>query len=138
MSYFMHDIGIGSSEEPFKSLLTQGMVHGRTLASSSTGRWLTPAEVSRGCNGEEIETATGEPVDVLYAKMSKSKHNGVDPSDIIAKYGADTARAFVLFKAPPSAVLTWDSDSIQGTLDSLWSIVAPQSVVQHVEKQGVN
>lgn len=111
----VQDIGIGNREEPFQSLLTQGMVHGRTLVSSSTGKWLTPGEVSHDSNNVEIETATGEPVTVLYAKMSKSKYNGVDPADIIAKYGADTARVFMLFKAPPSAVLTWDSDSIQGT-----------------------
>jgi leucyl-tRNA synthetase len=58
--------------------------------------------------------------------MSKSKYNGVDPTAIVAQYGADTARVFTLFKAPPQAVLVWDDDSIQGVhrwLHRVWTLV---------------
>lgn len=160
LSYVMADADLAPAEEPFVRLLTQGMVHGRTVTSSVTGRPLTPAEVetrtrtrtsalegddgssSNGVGGAvgtaarevededaaevEVEVATGEPVTVAWAKMSKSKHNGVDPTDIVARYGADTARVFMLFKAPPDAVLEWDANAINGVhrwLGRVWSTV---------------
>ena len=114
------------------------MVHGKTTTSSVTGRPLKPSEVAKvsdnkGIGGGddaadtlEIEIETGEPVSVTWAKMSKSKHNGVDPGQIVEQYGADTARVFVLFKAPPDAVLEWDSNAINGVhrwLGRVWSTV---------------
>lgn len=61
-----------------------------------------------------VEIATGAACAVGYEKMSKSKYNGVDPDDMVASWGADTTRLFVLFKAPPDKVLQWDEDAIEG------------------------
>ncbi len=69
---------------------------------------------------------SGEVLEVFYEKMSKSKHNGVDPAVVIDKYGADTARMFILFKAPPEKDLEWDDADVEGQfrfLQRLWRLV---------------
>lgn len=58
ISYFLHDLGVQTTEEPFQELLAQGMVHGVTYVSASTGQWLTPADVTIAEDGEVVETAT--------------------------------------------------------------------------------
>ncbi|MDX1715490.1 MAG: leucine--tRNA ligase [Anderseniella sp.] len=100
-------------EEPFKSLFTQGMVIHETYKSQS-GQWLTPAEVER--DGDTwIETATGAGVTAAPAeKMSKSKRNVIDPDDIIEKYGADTARWFMLSDTPPERDIEWTEAGVLG------------------------
>ncbi|KAH8179644.1 tRNA synthetases class I (I, l, M and v) domain-containing protein [Sarocladium implicatum] len=100
--------------EPFKRLITQGMVHGRTLTDPDTGRFLKPEEVDSSDPAEPKLRASGKPVKIVFEKMSKSKHNGVDPTGIIAKYGADATRAHVLFQAPVADVLNWDEHKISG------------------------
>jgi leucyl-tRNA synthetase len=98
--------------EPFRKLITQGMVHGKTYTDPVTGRFLRPEEVGLGptplIKGTEIVP------NVSYEKMSKSKHNGVDPGATIAKYGADATRAHMLFQAPVGDVLEWDEQKIAG------------------------
>ncbi|HHP7244289.1 MAG TPA: class I tRNA ligase family protein, partial [Elainellaceae cyanobacterium] len=69
---------------------------------------------------------TGQPLSVFYEKMSKSKYNGVDPADVLRKYGADTARMFILFKAPPEKDLEWDDADVEGQfrfLNRVWRLV---------------
>lgn len=100
--------------EPFKHLITQGMVHGRTYSDPSTGRFLHPDEVDLGKPSKPIIKETGIVAKVSYEKMSKSKHNGVDPGATIAEYGADATRAHMLFQAPVSDVLEWDEGKIKG------------------------
>jgi leucyl-tRNA synthetase len=100
--------------EPFKRLLTQGMVHGKTYKDPSTGRFLKPEEVDTSNPSKPTIVATGEVATVSFEKMSKSKYNGVDPSTCISKYGADATRAHMLFQAPPSEVLEWDEEKIMG------------------------
>ncbi|KAK3297028.1 uncharacterized protein B0H64DRAFT_391034 [Chaetomium fimeti] len=102
------------THEPFKRLITQGMVHGRTYADPSTGKFLKPDEVDLSNPLAPKVAATGEAATVSYEKMSKSKHNGVDPTDVIAQHGADATRAHMLFQAPVSEVLDWDGDKIVG------------------------
>lgn len=106
---FLRNEGIVEGPEPFTRLLAQGMVHGRTYRKKDTGAYLTP---------DELDNASGStlPDDVVvsYEKMSKSKHNGVEPSGIIEQYGADATRLFVLFKAPPEKVLEWEETGIIG------------------------
>jgi leucyl-tRNA synthetase len=99
--------------EPFKRLVTQGMVHGKTYTDPNTGRFLRPEEVSFSESSPVIKS-TGETPKVSFEKMSKSKYNGVDPGATIAKYGADVVRAHILFQAPVSDVLEWDETSITG------------------------
>ncbi|KAF2274236.1 leucyl-tRNA synthetase [Westerdykella ornata] len=100
--------------EPFKRLVTQGMVHGKTYSDPATGRFLKPDEVDLSKPANPIIRATREPARVSFEKMSKSKHNGVDPGQTIATYGADVTRAHMLFQAPVGDVLEWDETKITG------------------------
>ncbi|KAF2729329.1 leucyl-tRNA synthetase [Polyplosphaeria fusca] len=99
--------------EPFKKLITQGMVHGKTYSDPKTGRFLRPDEVQVTKDTVRIKESGLEPK-MTFEKMSKSKYNGVDPGTTIAKYGADVTRAHMLFQAPVSDVLEWDEKSIIG------------------------
>ena len=100
--------------EPFTRLITQGMVHGKTFIDPSNGRFLKPEEVDLQDASQPKVAATGEQAVISYEKMSKSKFNGVDPTEFIAKYGADATRAHMLFQAPVSDVVNWDEDKISG------------------------
>ncbi|KAK4236239.1 hypothetical protein C8A03DRAFT_35876 [Achaetomium macrosporum] len=103
-----------TAHEPFRRLITQGMVHGRTYSDPATGRFLKPNEVDLSDPARPKVVATGQTATVSYEKMSKSKHNGVDPTNVIAQHGADATRAHMLFQAPVSEVLDWDGDKIVG------------------------
>ncbi|KAF2855053.1 leucyl-tRNA synthetase [Plenodomus tracheiphilus IPT5] len=100
--------------EPFKRLITQGMVHGETYTDPQTGRFLRSDEVDLSDRLKPTIKSSGIIPNRSYEKMSKSKYNGVDPSAIITKYGADATRAHMLFQAPVSDVLEWDETKITG------------------------
>ncbi|MHB1816045.1 MAG: class I tRNA ligase family protein, partial [Steroidobacteraceae bacterium] len=133
----MRDIGLVSAGEPFTHLLTQGMVLNHIYSCTGADgrrRYFNPADVSarRDANGAEIfeaRTREGETVRVEYGglgKMSKSENNGVDPEGLVARYGADTARLFTMFAAPPEQTLEWSDEGVQGAarfLRRLWSAV---------------
>ncbi|KAK9488527.1 hypothetical protein V1527DRAFT_417450 [Lipomyces starkeyi] len=109
--------------EPFQRLITQGMVHGKTFTDPETGRFLKPEEVDLADPHKPIIKATQLSPNVSFEKMSKSKYNGVDPEDCIARYGADATRAHILFQAPITDVLEWDEAKIVGIqrwLGRLW------------------
>ncbi len=113
-----------SIDEPFKRLLTQGMVQGITYKNTFTGKYIAPEEVKN--TREPRDPRTGDELEVLYEKMSKSKYNGVDPCRVIDKYGADTARMFVLFKAPPEKDLEWNDADVEGQhrfLQRIWRLL---------------
>jgi leucyl-tRNA synthetase len=100
--------------EPFKGLFTQGMVTHETLLSAD-GRWLSPDEVEAGSGGALVERSTGAPVQRgRIEKMSKSRRNTVDPEPIVAKYGADAVRWFMLSDSPPERDLEWSIAGIEG------------------------
>lgn len=104
--------GVGN-EEPFQQLIAQGMVHGKTFSDPDTGRFLLPDEID--ISGEQgLIKVNGKQANVTWEKMSKSKHNGVDPSTAIESFGADALRAHILFAAPVSEVLQWDEEKIVG------------------------
>ncbi|KAI5290916.1 Leucyl-tRNA synthetase, mitochondrial, partial [Ascosphaera acerosa] len=86
--------------EPFRMLLTQGMVHGKTFKDPATQRFLRPDEVDLSDPKAPRIKGTDTGPSVSYEKMSKSKYNGVDPTACIAKFGADAVRAHMLFAAP--------------------------------------
>jgi leucyl-tRNA synthetase len=115
--------GPSNKAEPFKRLITQGMVHGRTYSDPLTGRFFKPDEIDLTNPSSPIIKATGTKPNISYEKMSKSKHNGVDPSATIAKYGADVTRAHMLFQAPVSDVLEWDEISITGVQRWLYRVL---------------
>ncbi|PVU94431.1 hypothetical protein BB561_002551, partial [Smittium simulii] len=108
-------LSIENTVEPFKRLLTQGMVHGITFKDPETERYLKPNELEYTNESEIpwIKSSKKKPL-ISYEKMSKSKFNGVDPRSVIAEYGADVARLYILFKAPPQDVLEYDTKSIVG------------------------
>jgi leucyl-tRNA synthetase len=99
--------------EPFQQLIAQGMVHGKTFSDPETGRFLLPNEVDTTAGSGIIKTS-GKVANVSFEKMSKSKHNGVDPTEAIEKYGADALRTHILFAAPVGEVLQWDEEKIIG------------------------
>ena len=112
--------------EPFKTLLSQGMVHGKTFSEPSTGRFLHPSEIDLTNRDKPLIKGTQVVPNVSFEKMSKSKHNGVDPTECALKYGADATRAHVLFSAPVSEVLEWDETKIVGIerwFGRLWKLV---------------
>ena len=120
----LHDRGLLMIREPFQRLLTQGMVQGVTYRNPSTGRYVPGAQVSDPADPRDPDD--GSRLEILFEKMSKSKHNGVDPAAVIDRYGADTARMFILFKAPPEKDLEWDDADVEGQfrfLQRLWRLV---------------
>ena len=120
----LRDRGLLAIREPFERLLTQGMVQGVTYRNPRTGRYVAPADV-RDANDPKDPEDGGE-LEVLFEKMSKSKYNGVDPAAVIDRYGADTARMFILFKAPPEKDLEWDDADVEGQfrfLQRLWRLI---------------
>ena len=112
------------SGEPFAGLFTQGMVTHETFKSES-GAWLSPEDVEQR-DGSWVEIATGKPVKVgAIEKMSKSKKNTVDPTQIIKDYGADVARWFMLSDSPPERDVEWTQSGAEGAwrfVQKLWSL----------------
>ncbi len=123
----LRDRGLLNFDEPFQRLLTQGMVQGITYMNpnkSGKDKWIPSYLVKDP--GDPRDPETGEPLQRLYATMSKSKGNGVAPEDVISKYGVDTARMFILFKAPPEKDLEWDEADVEGQfrfLNRVWRLV---------------
>ncbi|REJ78094.1 MAG: leucine--tRNA ligase [Acidobacteria bacterium] len=139
----MRDIYLVRFDEPVKSLLTQGMVVGESFYSKSRETYVfeDDVEIERDQNGKitrAILKADGSEVRVAVEKMSKSKHNGVDPDDMISIYGADAVRLFVLFAAPAENELVWQESGIEGAvrfLQRFWRYVLKwKDAVQDVEK----
>ncbi|MFZ0651247.1 MAG: leucine--tRNA ligase, partial [Pseudolabrys sp.] len=125
----MHKTGHAGIDEPFAGLFTQGMVVHETYRARN-GDWIEPANVKIEGVGEArraVVASTGEPVEIgSIEKMSKSKKNTVDPDDIIAAYGADTARWFMLSDSPPERDVIWTEEGAQGAwrfVQRLWRIV---------------
>jgi len=124
----MHKTGHTGMDEPFAGLFTQGMVVHETYKSKS-GDWVEPANVKIDGLGDARRAtlaATGEPIEIgAIEKMSKSKKNTIDPDDIIAAYGADTARWFMLSDSPPERDVIWTEEGVQGAwrfVQRLWRL----------------
>ncbi len=115
--------------EPFKGMFTQGMVNHETYKAED-GSWVMPADVITGEDGS-LALADGTPVKTYgIEKMSKSKKNVVDPTEIIDTYGADAARLFVLSDSPPDRDLEWTDAGIEGAfryINRLWRLVSAPS-----------
>jgi leucyl-tRNA synthetase len=141
----MRDLDLITFDEPFANLLTQGMVLNETYFSedaSGKKTWLNPLEVELSLDdkgrptGAKLKAGTGielsgNPITIGgVEKMSKSKNNGVDPQALIDQYGADTARLFTMFAAPPEQQLEWSGAGVEGAsrfLRRVWSYSMSQA-----------
>ncbi|MDQ3188306.1 MAG: class I tRNA ligase family protein, partial [Pseudomonadota bacterium] len=134
----MRDMGLVKFDEPFKRLFTQGMLTAECYYREDNAgkkRWYYPDEIDIEYDdrGRPVKVTSAEDGEAVFfggvEKMSKSKNNVVEPRDIIAKFGADTARAFVMFAGPPDQSAPWSSSSADGTyrfLRRLWSFCYEQ------------
>nr|WP_174507365.1 leucine--tRNA ligase [Acinetobacter sp. Marseille-Q1620] len=130
----MRDEGVVQGNEPFTNLLTQGMVLADTFYredASGKKTWFNPADIDleRDEKGRIISAKyQGDGQEVVIGgqeKMSKSKNNGIDPQAIIDQYGADTARVFMMFAAPPDQSLEWSDAGVEGSnrfLKRVWRL----------------
>lgn len=130
----LRDVGLVDSDEPFKSLLCQGMVLADTYyreADNGAQEWISPidVEVERDEKGKVTAAKSkvdGEPViSAGMSKMSKSKNNGIDPQSVIEQYGADTVRLFIMFTSPPEQTLEWSDSGVEGAhrfLKRVWKL----------------
>ena len=131
----LRDLKLVNSDEPFTNLLTQGMVLADTYyRESANGQktWFNPADIKLSFNDKgQVTTATyaADSQEVQIGgmeKMSKSKNNGIDPQAIISQFGADTARLFMMFAAPPEQSLEWSDHGVEGSsrfIRRLWKLV---------------
>ena len=130
----MRDLGLVKVDEPFTKLLTQGMVLNhiysrRTAKGGKEYFWpsdvehvfddsgkIVGAKLTKAVASADGELPVGTPIDYEgVGTMSKSKNNGVDPQDLIERYGADTARLYTMFTAPPEATLEWNDSAVEGS-----------------------
>ena len=131
----MRDEGLINSDEPFKNLLTQGMVlAGSWFTQDAEGKqtWYSPLDVEP-VTDDKGATLSGklktDGSDVQYGgiiKMSKSKNNGIDPQTLIDQYGADTLRLYIMFASPPEQTLEWSDKGVEGAsrfLNRVWRFV---------------
>ncbi|MBB3196018.1 leucine--tRNA ligase [Roseateles terrae] len=134
----MRDLGLVKFDEPFTNLLTQGMVlkgafFRKPPEAGKNYYWEHEVDVTRNEHGQPIGgtlKADGLPLEYEMTTMSKSKNNGVDPQALIDQYGADTARLFVMFAAPPEQTLEWNDAAVEGAhrfLKRVWGFGAKQA-----------
>jgi leucyl-tRNA synthetase len=147
----MRDLGLVKVDEPFTKLLTQGMVlnhiYSRRTAKGGkdyfwphdvehvlddTGK-VVGAQLKNPADSGDGKLPVGTPIDYEgVGTMSKSKNNGVDPQDLIEKYGADTARLYTMFTAPPEATLEWNDSAVEGSfrfLRRVWNFAFKHEAV---------
>ncbi|MFC0179887.1 leucine--tRNA ligase [Thorsellia kenyensis] len=140
----LRDAGLVSSDEPAKKLLCQGMVLADAfyyVGDSGQRVWVSPLDVSvtKDEKGRIVSAKDKSGKELVYAgmsKMSKSKNNGIDPQEMVEKYGADTVRLFVMFAAPPEMTLEWQESGVEGAnrfLKRVWRLV-----YEHTNKGACN
>ena len=146
----MRDLGLVKVDEPFTKLLTQGMVlnHIYSRRTDKGGKeYFWPHDVEHVLDdagkviGAKLKNAVGDlpvgtPIDYEgVGTMSKSKNNGIDPQELIEKYGADTARLYTMFTAPPEATLEWNDAAVEGSyrfLRRVWNFGVKLSAIDSV------
>ncbi len=119
----LRDVGLVECDEPYKKLLCQGMVLADTYyreAENGAQEWIAPSDVTverdeKGHVTSAVSKLDGDAViSAGMSKMSKSKNNGIDPQEVINKYGADTVRLFIMFTSPPEQTLEWSDAGVEG------------------------
>ncbi|QYJ87054.1 leucine--tRNA ligase [Shewanella mesophila] len=130
----LRDIGLVNSDEPAKRLLTQGMVLADAFYyndEKGARVWVSPNDATvteTDDKGRIVKAVDSQGHELVYtgmSKMSKSKNNGIDPQEMVDKYGADTVRLFMMFAAPPELTLEWQESSVEGAhrfIKRLWKL----------------
>ncbi|KAM9806956.1 leucine--tRNA ligase, mitochondrial isoform 1-T2 [Syngnathus typhle] len=126
LCHFCNNQGLVAHREPFRKLLVQGLIKGQTFRRADNGQYLTKEEIDFA--GKDPVALGGGRVDVTWEKMSKSKHNGLDPQEVVQQYGVDTVRLYILYAAPPEQDILWNlkKDALPGVLrwqNKLWQLV---------------
>ncbi|XP_061771860.1 probable leucine--tRNA ligase, mitochondrial isoform X2 [Nerophis ophidion] len=126
LCHFCKDQGLVAHREPFRKLLVQGLIKGQTFRRADIGQYLTREEID--FTGEEPAVLGGGQVEMTWEKMSKSKHNGLDPQEVVQQYGVDTVRLYILYAAPPEQDILWNlkKDALPGVLrwqSRIWQLV---------------
>ncbi|WP_407333166.1 leucine--tRNA ligase [Enterovibrio sp. 27052020O] len=140
----LRDAGMVESDEPFKQLLCQGMVLADAYYyNNEKGAkvWVSPTEVTverdeKGRITSAVDTEGNNLVHSGMTKMSKSKNNGIDPQEMVDKYGADTVRLFMMFASPADMTLEWQESGVEGAnrfLKRIWKLV-----FEHTSKGAVS
>lgn len=128
LCHFCRDQGLVAHREPFKKLLVQGLIKGQTFRLADGGHYLKRDQIHFTDEGPVVLGGDGGRVEVTWEKMSKSKHNGLDPQQVVQQYGVDTVRLYILYAAPPEQDILWDvkTDALPGVLrwqSRLWQLV---------------
>eukprot|EP00064_Thunnus_orientalis_P007231 superscaffoldBa00000790_g7251 len=126
LCHFCKDQGLVAHREPFQKLLVQGLIKGQTFKLADSGQYLKRQEID--FTDKEPVALGGGRVEVTWEKMSKSKHNGLDPQEVVQQYGVDTVRLYTLYAAPPEQDILWNvkTDALPGVLrwqSRLWQLV---------------
>ncbi|KAM9353234.1 leucine--tRNA ligase, mitochondrial [Symphorus nematophorus] len=126
LSHFCRDQGLVTHREPFQKLLVQGHIKGQTFKLADSGRYLKGEEIDFTDKGPVA--CGGGRVEVMWEKMSKSKHNGLDPQEVVQQYGVDTVRLYILYAAQPQQDIFWNvtTDALPGVLrwqSRVWLLV---------------
>ncbi|XP_068180817.1 leucine--tRNA ligase, mitochondrial [Antennarius striatus] len=135
LCHFCNDQGLVAHKEPFCKLLVQGLIKGQTFKLADSGRYLKREEID--FTDEEPVARGGGRIEVTWEKMSKSKHNGLDPQEVVQQYGVDTVRLYILYAVPPEQDILWNikKDALPGVLrwqSRLWQLVTKlREVRQH-------
>jgi len=124
LTHFMHQLGLSPVKEPFQSLLVQGMVKGKSYRIKGSGQYVSPSQVDAK---KKVHIESGKPVIEDWEKMSKSKHNGVDPGEILKQYGSDTTKLLILSDVSPQSDRKWNPDDSHKRIENfqrkLWRLV---------------
>ncbi|XP_041798180.1 probable leucine--tRNA ligase, mitochondrial [Chelmon rostratus] len=126
LCHFCKNQGLVAHREPFWKLLVQGLIKGQTFKLADSGQYLKREEID--FTGKEPVACGGGEIEVTWEKMSKSKHNGLDPQEVVQQYGVDTVRLYILYAAPPEQDILWNvkTDALPGVLrwqSRLWQLV---------------
>uniref|UniRef100_A0A7N8WNZ1 leucine--tRNA ligase n=1 Tax=Mastacembelus armatus TaxID=205130 RepID=A0A7N8WNZ1_9TELE len=121
LCHFCRDQGLVAHREPFWKLLVQGLIKGQTFKLANSGQYLKREEI-------DFTGIHDLKRPVTWEKMSKSKHNGLDPQEVVQQYGVDTVRLYTLYAAPPEQDILWNvkTDALPGVLrwqSRLWQLV---------------
>jgi len=143
----MRDLKLIKFSEPFKNLLTQGMVlkgayFHKPADAGKNYYWEHELDIERDAHGNVLSARTkdGTPVTYEMTTMSKSKNNGIDPQALIDRYGADTARLFVMFASPPEQTLEWNDSGVEGAhrfLKRVWAFGVKNGAAIQAAADGV-